>query len=80
VRHDPPRIVWSGVLWRDVRPMADLQREETPMIRAVLFLLGLALMAAALVLPGIPQSAGRWPEWLYGVGLLLAVGAHGWPL
>lgn len=50
------------------------------MIRALLFLLGLALMAAALVLPGIPQSAGRWPEWLYGVGLTLALGAHGWPL
>jgi hypothetical protein len=30
VRPDPPRIVWSGILWRDVRPAADLQREETP--------------------------------------------------
>jgi hypothetical protein len=35
MRHDPPRIVWSGVCWRDVRPAADLQREEMPAVEVL---------------------------------------------
>jgi hypothetical protein len=50
------------------------------MIRAVLFLLGLALMAAALVVEVVPREAAPWRSWLFDAGLLLAVGAHGWPL
>jgi hypothetical protein len=35
VRHDPPRIVWSGRVWRDVRPAADLQRKEMPAVEVL---------------------------------------------
>jgi hypothetical protein len=35
VRHDPPRIVWAGRVWRDVRPAADLQRKETPAVEVL---------------------------------------------
>jgi hypothetical protein len=27
--------VWCGVCWRDVRPMADLYREETPAVEVL---------------------------------------------
>jgi hypothetical protein len=50
------------------------------MIRAVLFLLGLALMAAALVVEIVPRETAPWRSWLFDAGLLLAVGASHWPL
>jgi hypothetical protein len=65
VRHDPPRIVWSGILWRDVRPAADLQRKETPAVSLILLIAG--------CLPSWPYSR----SWGYGpaggLGLLLVV-------
>jgi hypothetical protein len=71
VRHDPPRIVWSGILWRDVRPAADLQRKETPAVSLILLILLILLIAGCL--PSWPYSR----SWGYGpaggLGLLLLV-------
>ena len=53
-------------------------------VRIVLFLLGLALMAIALFVPFVPRAEpeGRgwfsW-SWLFSLGLLIALAAHGWP-
>jgi hypothetical protein len=50
------------------------------MIRTVLFLLGLALMATATVVDiARPVQPPTVPIALFRVGLLLALGAHGWP-
>lgn len=50
------------------------------MIRIVLFLLGLALMAVALVIGALPNPPPQLGStWLYGLGLAPAVGSHGWP-
>lgn len=71
MRHDPPRIVWSGILWRDVRPAADLERKEAPAVSLLVLILLLFLIAACL--PSWPYSRG----WGYypagGLGLLLLV-------
>jgi hypothetical protein len=71
VRHDPPRIVWSGILWRDVRPAADLQRKEVPAVSLILLIFFILLIAACL--PTWPYSR----SWSYypagGLGLLLVV-------
>lgn len=54
-------------------------------VRVVLFLLGLALMAISLFVPLVPRP-GPGPDrgwftwsWLFSLGLLIAVAAHGWP-
>jgi len=52
-------------------------------IRAVVFLLGLAFMAFGLLFAVFPRAEDRaswfgW-HWLYALGLLLAIAAHGWP-
>jgi len=51
-------------------------------IRDVIFLLGLALMAISLLVPFVPRAEPHgwfsW-SWLFSFGLLLALGAHGWP-
>jgi len=51
-------------------------------VRVVVFLVGLALMAVALFVPLVPRGEPRgwftW-SWLFSVGLLLAIAAHGWP-
>jgi hypothetical protein len=74
VRPDPPpelRIAWSGILWRDVRPAADLQRKEAPAVSLLVLILLILLIAACL--PSWPYSRG----WGYypagGLGLLLVV-------
>jgi hypothetical protein len=74
VRHDPRpelQIAWSGILWRDVRPAADLQRKEAPAVSLILLILLILLIAACL--PAWPYSRG----WSYypasGLGLLLLV-------
>jgi hypothetical protein len=71
VRHDPPRVVWAGVCWRDVRPAADLQRKEVPAVSLLVLILLVLLIAACL--PSWPYSRG----WGYypagGLGLLLVV-------
>lgn len=51
-------------------------------IRPVIFLLGCLLMALALLMPLAvdptpPRRFGR--EWIFDLGLLLALAAHGWP-
>lgn len=50
-------------------------------IRVVLFLLGLLVMALSLLWPIVPAPPSeRWNRaWLFDLGLLLAIGAHGWP-
>lgn len=52
------------------------------MIRVVVFLLGLALMGLALLFAAFPRPVERgwfgW-HWLYSLGLLMALAAHGWP-
>jgi hypothetical protein len=50
-------------------------------IRVVIFLVGLALMAVSLFVPFARVPEGGWFSWnwLFSFGLLLAVGAHGWP-
>jgi hypothetical protein len=64
VRHDPPRIVWSGVCWRDVRPAADLQRKESEVeeLRDPRFWLSLALTPLVMfaVLAGVAVLATAW--------------------
>lgn len=49
------------------------------MIRIVLFLLGLALMAISLFVPFVVTDERVSRFRLFDLGLLLAVGAHGWP-
>lgn len=49
-------------------------------IRIVLFLLGCALMAISLVMAAFPPPPERFNRgWVFDLGLLLAVAAHGWP-
>lgn len=50
------------------------------MLAVALFLVGLALMGIALLVAIIPTPPARpsW-QWLFALGLLLAIGAHGWP-
>jgi hypothetical protein len=71
MRHDPPRIVHAGILWRDVRPAADLERKEAPAVSLLVLLLLILLIAACL--PTWPYSRG----WSYypagGLGLLVLV-------
>jgi hypothetical protein len=71
VRHDPPRIVWSGVCWRDVRPAADLQRKETPAVSLLVLILLVFLIAACLPSWPYSRSWGYYPAG--GLGLLLVV-------
>lgn len=51
------------------------------MVRLIVFCIGLALMVVALTVPAWPDrlATDRWHGWLYRLGLLLAVAAHGWP-
>lgn len=49
------------------------------MIRIVLFLLGCALMAISLFIPFLATDDRLTRFRLFDLGLLLAVGAHGWP-
>jgi hypothetical protein len=50
------------------------------MLRIVLFLLGCALMVAAIVADALrPVQPPTVPIALFRVGLLLTIGAHGWP-
>lgn len=50
------------------------------MFRIVLFLLGLALMAISVFIPFVVADEARVARFrLFELGLLLAVGAHGWP-
>lgn len=50
------------------------------MLRAVLFLLGILLMALSLFVPFVPGRP-EWfgQSWLFCLGLTLALGSHGWP-
>lgn len=51
------------------------------MTRILLFYFGLLLMALSLLVPLFPITpTDRWNRaWLFDLGLLLAIGAHGWP-
>jgi hypothetical protein len=52
------------------------------MIRTVIFLLGLLVMAGALLfaLVPVPPSPPRFGwQWWFALGLALAVGSHGFP-
>jgi hypothetical protein len=53
-------------------------------IRTVLFLFGLLLMALALVagmtpIGQSPEARKSLARWVFALGVLLTVGAHGWP-
>jgi hypothetical protein len=49
-------------------------------IRPVIFLLGVLLMALSLLWPLVPPPPGRFDRsWLFELGLVLAIAAHGWP-
>lgn len=50
-------------------------------IRPVIFLIGCVLMALSLLWPLFPAPpSDRWNRaWLFDLGLLLAIAAHGWP-
>jgi hypothetical protein len=49
--------------------------------RIILFYFGLLLMALSLLWPLAPfPPSDRWNRaWMFDLGLLLAVAAHGWP-
>lgn len=52
------------------------------MARILFFYLGLLLMSFSLFFPIFPIPPNeRWnPQtWLFRLGLVLAIGAHGWP-
>lgn len=51
------------------------------MLRSVIFLLGILLMALSLFFPlfTVPAPARFDRGWLFDLGLVLAIGAHGWP-
>jgi hypothetical protein len=49
-------------------------------LRTVIFLVGVVLMVLGLGLFWRPVGDGRtYDAWLFRLGLLLAVAAHGWP-
>jgi hypothetical protein len=50
-------------------------------LRNAIFIVGLILMAVSLFVPFARLPEGSWFtwNWLFSFGLLLAVGAHGWP-
>jgi hypothetical protein len=51
------------------------------MLRYLIFYIGLFLMALSLLFPIFPIPPNdRWNRaWLFDLGLLMALGAHGWP-